>query len=373
MHCNQSATSPTTNGGAGRRIVRWPHVKRYTDRWGTERIYFRPDGRKLPGPIGSPEFCLAYGLAMSGIATAPVKIIDDDRGRAKPRTWAAALGGFQTTPEWTGVRENTRKSIRYQLQWIGENFGDALVADMTHKELNALIVAKGQRKPGMARMLLRAFRGALKFAREQEWITGDPSIGIKKPKLKNADGHRMWNDDEVAAYRARHALGTVARLAFEILLNTGLRRDDAIHVGPRHRDAEGFVTIEPAKTRGKRPGRPIVAVFTIEPELAEALAVTTTGIDTWLIAPTTRRPYSNDQFGRAFRQWCDEAGLDSELTAHGLRKACFTMLAQRHGYTAKEIMAWSGHTELKMVERYTEQVEQKALTKAAIGRRRTAG
>ena len=53
------------------------------------------------------------------------------------------------------------------------------------------------------------------------------------------------------------------------------------------------------------------------------------------------------------------------VTAHGLRKAAMRRLAE-HGSTSKQIQAVSGHRTLSEIERYTRQVDQQRLAKAAI-------
>lgn len=348
-----------------------PYLQRFRTRHGKLKVYFRRKGfARVPMPdvpIGSPDFERAYLLARAGGTLQPV--IKDETRNIRDRTWNAAIVGYKaTSPEWINARENTRKSIRYQLKFIGDDFGDALVEDITAGELEAVINAKAAHYPGAARMLLRGFRAALWYARKQKWRLDDPTAGIRKPRSRNPDGHHSWTDLEIEQYRHRHPLGSIARLAIEILVNTGLRRDDAITVGHGH-VKDGVVEIEPQKTRGRGQW----AMFPIEPELAAALAATTTGLGQWLVAGTTGRKFTNDQFGKQFRQWCAEAELPAECTAHGLRKACFRRLAER-GCTPHEIAAWSGHStnDLREVARYTKGRDQRLLALRASAKLRTA-
>ena len=44
-------------------------------------------------------------------------------------------------------------------------------------------------------------------------------------------GHMTWGAAQIAAYRQRHLLGTMARLAIELLLNIAARREDAHAIG----------------------------------------------------------------------------------------------------------------------------------------------
>src|SRR5262249_23723805 len=151
------------------------------------------------------------------------------------------------------------------------------------------------------RVLRVVLRAVVQVAVRRGWLPYDLTVGIKRPPLANRDGYHPWTPPEIEKYRRHHPLGSIPRLAFEILYCTALRRGDAIVVWPRH-VKDGFVTIQAQKTG-------LTAMFPILPELAEALARTPTGIEQWLIAPTTRRAFGNDQFGRSFERWCAEAGL----------------------------------------------------------------
>jgi Phage integrase family len=74
-------------------------------------------------------------------------------------------------------------------------------------------------------------------------------------------------------------------------------------------------------------------------------------------------------FGNWFRVQCDDAGLPKSLSAHGLRKADATRLAE-HGCTDHEIMAWGGWSSLKEVQRYTKAANRKRLAMQAAGKRK---
>ena len=57
---------------------------------------------------------------------------------------------------------------------------------------------------------------------------------ITPAKGPKSMGHMTWLEPQVEQYRQRHALGTVARLALELLLNIAARRYDAHELGPQH-------------------------------------------------------------------------------------------------------------------------------------------
>src|SRR5262249_3226587 len=145
------------------------------------------------------------------------------------------------------------------LRFIREEFGTDAVSKMERRIISGLMsdYVQGGR-PGAARLLLTAFRNVFGFARDElRIIDADPSAGIKKPQLTNAGGYFPWTEADIAAYRNQHDLGTVARLAFEILVNTGLRgRSDVTRLGHEHLCSGNKLRIVPRKT--EKLGEPVI-------------------------------------------------------------------------------------------------------------------
>src|SRR3954447_25814641 len=243
----QEQQSAPRNGGAP---PKYPHVKRMTDRHGRQRLYFRPrrnlKGIALPTPEGSPDFVRAYALALAGI-----KDRESGVDRANGKTWDAAIAGWQSTGEYRDNRPNTIKSHKYPLAFISEIFGSLPVAAMTADQLRSIIDAKAEVYPGAARVLLSCFRGPIRYAIRKGWRTDDPSLAIEKPKRGGT--HHQWTDNEVAQYRRRHPVGSIARLAVEILYCTGLRRIDATLIGYEH-VTSGEARDAARQNAGAKPG-----------------------------------------------------------------------------------------------------------------------
>jgi integrase len=57
---------------------------------------------------------------------------------------------------------------------------------------------------------------------------------------------RAWPEQDVARYEARHPIGTKARLAFDLLLYTGVRRSDVVRLGPQM-ERDGKLVFSEAK------------------------------------------------------------------------------------------------------------------------------
>ncbi|WFU37314.1 hypothetical protein QA640_22745 [Bradyrhizobium sp. CB82] len=133
-------------------------------------------------------------------------------------------------------------------------------------------------------------------------------IMTDKPKSK---GFHAWTDDEVDVYRKRHVAGTKARLALEVLLQTGHARSDVIRMGDQ-RVKNGRLTMARQKT-GTEFSIPLL------PELVAEFALHRRGgavaSMVWL---TTERgtPFgSAASFGIWFGDRCREAGVPGRARA----------------------------------------------------------
>ena len=87
----------------------------------------------------------------------------------------------------------------------------------------------------------------------------------------------------------------------------------------------------------------------VHPELRKVLETLPKAKLTFLETRGGRSRTANG-LGTAMRKWCDDASLP-KCSAHGLRKACATRLAEA-GATEREIMAWTGHNSPTMVQVY---------------------
>jgi integrase len=177
---------------------------------------------------------------------------------------------------------------------------------------------------------------------------------VKKVRYKS-DGFHTWSEEEIAAFEDKHPIGSRPRLALALLIYTGQRRSDLVNMGPKH-VRKGYMTVRQQKT-GKLLDLPM------HPELVRVIAATTIGLKSFLVT-SHGQPYTPAGFGNWFREQCNEAGL-AQCSAHGLRKAACRRLAEA-GCSANEIMAVSGHSDLREVTIYTAAAEQKRLATQAM-------
>jgi len=192
----------------------------------------------------------------------------------------------------------------------------------------------------------------------------DVTAGIETARPAKSSGFPTWTDREIELYRQHYAVGTMARCALELGLNTAARRGDA-HILGRQHSRDGVLTWRPHKT-SRSTGR--VLSVPVLPELAAAInALPSTNELTFLLTAHGRPFASAAAFGNRFADRCRQAGLKPvvcddgkvrDYRFHGLRKAACAQLAEA-GATAPEIMTISGHVILAEAQKYVTAVEQK--------------
>lgn len=327
-----------------------PHLHREITRHGVTVWYVRIGKGKrtrIAGAYGSPEFTAAYEAAIAG--EAPAK-----PGKARAGSLRWLLERYRDSAAWSALSSATRRQRDNIFRAVIESAGS-----VPHAEIDrATIVAGRERRkatPAQARHFVVAMRGLFQWAIEAGLVDADPTTGVKSPRPKT-DGHHVWSQEECDAFEARWPVGTRERLAYDVLLYTGLRRGDAAALGRQH-VRNGVITLRTQKT-----GKPVI--IPVLPPLASSIAAAPTG-DLAFIAKPTGRPYTKESFGNWFREACKAAGVPG--TAHGLRKAGATRAAE-NGATEAELEAIFGWEGGRMASLYTRQANRERLSKQAAGK-----
>jgi integrase len=227
-------------------------------------------------------------------------------------------------------------------------WGSVLVRDLATKHVRAVLddLESGHQR----RHWLKTLRALLAYAISIDMIDSDPSAGLKV-RVKQTDGHHTWSAEEIAQYRTRWPLGTEARLALELGLETASRRVEIVRIGRQH-IRDGRIRIARAK------GCNAVDIPLSAP-LAAAIAATP------VTSHLTFFPYSPNLLGTKFAEWSTAAGLPSHCRLHGLRKARTAELASM-GATTHQIMAVTGHKSVAEVERYAAKFNRRRAADAAM-------
>jgi integrase len=145
-------------------------------------------------------------------------------------------------------------------------------------------------------------------------------------------GHPTFSDEDLARFEAACLEGTRERLAYSVLLYTGV--GDAARLGRQHVQKDGTVKLRTEKTGAG-------VTIGIVPPLARAPAAGPHGCPEVLNFVTVARAHAMNKttLGHWFGAVCQAIGLDR--SAHGLRKASARLYAER-GASVPQLMALFG-------------------------------
>jgi len=214
--------------------------------------------------------------------------------------------------------------------------------------------------PDAANNRVKALRQLFAWASSPEYryATKNPARDVGKLRSKNPDGIRAWSEADAARYEARHPIGTKARLAFDLLLYTGVRRSDVVRLGPQM-ERDGKLVFSETKGSAR-----IVKTheLPILPPLRKSIDATPIGNLIYLVT-AWGRPHSAKAFGNWFKTRCREAGLEG-LSAHGLRKLGAQRCAEA-GASEHQLMALFGWSDPQQAALYTRKANRARLEAAA--------
>lgn len=329
------------------------YVTAHRDQHGKLRLRFRRKGFKphyLKNEFGSALFFAEYQACLDGIESRPLEIGAE---RTKAGTVSALVVAYYRSPEFRGLKATTQATYRGIIERFRVEHGDKRIALIQRQHVKAIIGAKAS-TPAAANNLLRLVKTLMIFAVDIGMRGDDPTARLRGFRVRG-DGFHSWTEDEIAAFEARHPIGSKARLALALLLYTGQRRSDVVRLGWQHLDgAQLVVRQQKTGTALRIPVHP--ALWSIlEATPRDNLAFLTTSFG---------KAFTAAGFGNWFRERCDEAGLTG-CAAHGLRKAASRRLAEA-GATNQEIKSITGHRTEKEVARYTAAADQARMAERAM-------
>lgn len=314
---------------------------------GNVRYYYRPKGQKgvkLPDlPMDHPEFLAAYAAAAGVTPKRPTRT----------GSLGGAIEAYKRSDAFLTLAAGTRSVRARALDKLSKEYGHANLADLRKRHVEADL---GKLAGHARNNRLKVWRGFGMWVAEAMHLP-DPTDGLRKVRTPRSDGHIPWTRKEIETFRAYWPIGSMERLAFEVIYWTGARVSDAVRLGEGNVDADGWLVFNQQKTGG----RVDIPLRRALPEFAERfsddLAYLLSAIQsrnerhlTWL---HTQHGASRSQ--KAVSQWfaakARRAGITGR-TAHGLRKSRAIALVEAQG-TTSQVGAWTGHESLKEIERYT--------------------
>lgn len=328
-----------------------PFLHRERTRHGTCVWYVRQGQGariRIRAEFGTPAFAEAYRAAMAGAKP------DEPRARVPSGSFRWLVERYRETHAWTGLSLATRKQREAILRPIIEKIGASPFLNVTRASVQASLDRR-RATPFQAGNFLKTMRGLFRWALQAQHVDTDPTAGIKAATPRT-DGFAVWTEEDVARFEMRWSVGTRERLAFDLLLYTGLRRGDVAALGRQH-VRDGVITFRTAKT-----GQ--VVTLTILAPLAASIAATpSSGLA--FVATASGRPMVKEGFGNWFRDACDKAGVSG--SAHGLRKLGATRAAD-NGATEAQLEAIFGWRGGSMASLYTRAANRRRLAVEAMSK-----
>lgn len=318
---------------------------------GRSFVYFRRRGQPLVPlpdlPHDDPRFLKAYAAASEKAAPKP---------RSAPASIAAHVEACTASARFLAASAGYRAILRRHFDAIRREYGTLPASGLRDRHIAADV-----RKAGAPDHRLKAWRFLCAFCVDAGLLPADPAKAVIAPARPKSDGHPPWTPDEIAAFRARWSVDTVPRRAFELLYWTGARISDAVKVGPGMVDGGGVLSYRQTKT-GDMAHAPWTCPL---PAYAAAMAPDRAAMHNALacgaghmtyLATAHDRTRSAKALGTLIREAARAAGV--QKSAHGLRKSRAIALAEA-GATPHQIAAWTGHTTLSEVERYTRKADRR--------------
>lgn len=347
-----------------------PFLEHRKTQHGKRVWYFRRDRDagtpriRLPDLYGTVEFREAYQAALAGLPIGQPR--QASRGKLK---WLVDL--YLASQAWKSLKPATRKARGIVLQRMVEAGADADVEDAFTRE--NIVEEMGRTTVHMGNLLLNTLRVMGDWAVEAGHLVDNPATKVRYVKAPASDdpdaeeGHKTWSDDDCAQFERVFPLGTRERLAYSVLLFTGLRVGDAARLGRQHVQKDGTLMIRNEKTGA-------VVYIPILPDLRQALDAGPHGLagELAFITGPRGRAWGKAHLGDWFAEAAKRAGL-TDCTAHGLRKAGATRCANA-GYSEEQLKALFGWTRSETAAKYTRKANKKRLALAAAqGLVRAAG
>jgi integrase len=267
---------------------------------------------------------------------------------------AAAIAGYFSSGDFAEMADATQRARRQILDAFRVEHGEKGIASLRRVHVERMLAVKVA-TPGAAVNFLIALRMLMRFAVKVGLRADDPTIAVRCARSRST-GIYPWSEADIEAFEVTHPIGSRERLALGLLLYTGQRRGDVIRMGRQH--MRGLVIhIKQGKTGAE-------LAIPVHPQLRAIIDATPCDQMTFIV---TRfgGPFNATAFSNWFKDACRKAGLPSQASVHGLRKAAARRLAEA-GCTAHEIAAITGHATLKEVQRYTASADQHRMARAAM-------
>ncbi len=263
---------------------------------------------RIRGTYGTQEFVDNYKSALAELQG--LILPKSKTGKLVEGSFAWLLKQYFNSSNWHSLSKVTQKQKELILMKVCDSIGNIPYQAIEKKHIIAG-VERRKETPAMARDFLQSLNGLFKWAIEQGLLENNPALGTKRRPLKNKERFPVWTEEDVEKYYQRWHHGTHERVWIDVLLYTGLRRDDAVRIGWKDVN-DNIIHLKTEKSKFQTD-----VFLPIFPELAKMLEAGPIGDETFICGKCGKKIPKN-RFGFTFYNVCTKAGI--KKSAHGLRK-----------------------------------------------------
>ncbi len=223
-------------------------------------------------------------------------------------------------------RPGTQEKYRRVIDKIREAHGHRRVADLTRSKVFQ-IHQRFVDRPSQGNLWLKVMSNMFAHSVKLDWRKDNPCHGVEKLPERGRET-QPWTQDQLQQFRDHWPIGTMQRLAFELLLWTTRRLSDVRLIGPQHvehRDDGSYIAFRQVKAKTDENH-----YSTIYPELQEVIDKTPQRGLVFVTTESGSRFASDKSFGNFLAKAIKAAGIDG-VTAHGLRATGATAVADSLG------------------------------------------
>jgi integrase len=318
-----------------------------SDRYGNQRLYFKPPGHKkqrIRFAKGTPEARAAYKQLLDAYQSG-----DTIGAPPKAASIQWLLERYMDSSTFKDLATNTQTQRRNFYIRFARKFGTVAYDTLAAGDLAAV---RDSLKPFAARNFLKSMKAAYAWAMEPEngLMDHNPAAAVKMPSPRTK-GHTPWTMEDVLAFKNHYPKGSVQRKCLACLVFTA-REISGVRTLGRGDVREGFIRGERQKT-WEDATTPVLGL--LRGELGDDY-----NNMVW-VARRDGKPFSSKSLSQKFSQWATDAGLPA-LSAHGLRKSVGTILADL-GASENTIMAVLSHRSASSAQIYVRGANRRKLAK----------
>ena len=137
---------------------------------GPEYYYFRPTRVRLPGPVGSAAFELAYAKALADYRSGKPASQPARARHGGPGSIAAVIDDYRQSTDWTRLAAQSQRAYARQLDWLLTTAGHNQIASLTRPRARQLIEERAKNRPGTHNIFLAVLRVVIRHAIELELL-----------------------------------------------------------------------------------------------------------------------------------------------------------------------------------------------------------